>query len=646
MKKNRKPLKLQAPQFKLDGVQVRQGRGALLAASSVTLAIIILRFFGFLQLLEWAAYDQFMRLRPLEPPDRRIAIVEIDESDITTVGSWPIPDLVLAQLLEKLNQQQPLAIGLDIYRDLPVEPGYEKLIDVVESTTNLIGVRKVVRDSRGAAVSPPRMLPPSQVSAADMVTDVDGKIRRGLLSLRDSEDNIILSLGTKLALIYLEAQGISPRRTEQGIVKLGDGIFTRFQKYDGGYIRADNGGYQILLNYRGRKENFDIVSLTDILEDRLPPDFMRDRLVLIGTTAQSLNDLFYTPYSSDLIAVSEPTPGVIIHANIASQLLSTALDGRPLIKVWSEPLEWLWIFVWSCVGVGLGWKWRVTLGTVYSLFLAGGGLVIGAYLGFLAGWWVPITPPLLALAGSASAIAGHIANLERQDRQMMMNLFGQNVTPKIAKEIWNQRHQLLLKGQLVGQKMTATVVFTDLKGFSTISEDMDAAELMSWLNEYMSEMIESVLAYDGVVDKLIGDAVMAVFGVPIPRTDTEEIAKEAIAAVSCARDMGRRLRSLNQRWHKRGSPTVAMRVGIATGAVVAGSLGSHQRLNYTTIGDCVNVASRLESYDKSLDGGLCRILISEETYQYVRDLFPTEMIGKVFLKGRSQKVRVYQVLLD
>ena len=646
IKQNRKPLKLQASRFKFDWGLVWQSSGALLAAPSIALAIIIVRSLGFLQLLEWAAYDQFMRLRPLEPPDPRIAIVAVEESDIQKVGRWPIPDLALAELLEKLNQQQPLAIGLDIYRDLPVEPGYEKLVEVVKSTPNLIGVRKVVRDSRGAAVSPPRMLQPNQVSAADMVTDVDGKVRRGLLSLSDSEGKTILSLGTLLALIYLEAQGITPEATEEGIVKLGRGTFIRFQENDGGYVRADGGGYQILLNYRGTQENFEIVSMTDILEDRIPPDMMRDRLVLIGTTAQSLNDLFYTPYSSDLTAVSEPMPGVAIHANIASQLLSTALDGRPSIEVWSEPLEWLWILAWSCVGVGLGWKWRVTVGTVYSLFLAGGGLVVGAYLGFLAGWWIPVAPALLALAGSASAIAGCIANVERQDRQMMMNLFGQNVTPKIAEEIWRSRRQLLSEGQLVGQKMTATVVFTDLKSFSTISEHMDPAELMSWLNEYMSEMIESVLHHDGVVDKLIGDAVMAVFGVPIPRVSSEEIATDAIAAVSCVRDMGRRLRSLNQRWHQRGRPTVAMRVGIATGMVVAGSLGSHQRLNYTTIGDCVNVAARLESYDKSLDGGLCRILISEQTYQYVRDVFPTEAIGVVQLKGRSQQVKVYQVLLD
>lgn len=139
---------------------------------------------------------------------------------------------------------------------------------------------------------------------------------------------------------------------------------------------------------------------------------------------------------------------------------------------------------------------------------------------------------------------------------------------------------------------------------------------------------------------------MAVFGIPIPRTLPEEIAKDAITAVTCALDMGAKLRSLNQQWQQQGLPTVAMRVGIATGTVVTGSVGSRQRLNYTTIGDSVNIAARLESYDKSLDGGICRILISEETYHHIQGKFPTQFIGSVQLKGRMQPVKIYQVVFE
>jgi adenylate cyclase len=147
------------------------------------------------------------------------------------------------------------------------------------------------------------------------------------------------------------------------------------------------------------------------------------------------------------------------------------------------------------------------------------------------------------------------------------------------------------------------------------------------------------------VDKFIGDAIMAVFGVPIARTTPEEMAKDAIAAVRCAQVMASTLETLNQQWRIQGRPTAAMRVGIATGTVITGSLGSSQRLDYTTIGDSVNVAARLESYDKSLEGGICRILINKETYQYIQGRFSTKFIGEELLKGRKQSTEIYQVLL-
>jgi adenylate cyclase len=629
------------------GKGIWEWRGILIAAPGAAGLVILLRLAGLLQLLEWAALDQFFRLRPPDPAEARIVIVAIDEPDITKAGQWPIPDAVLAQLLENLKKQQPRAIGLDVYRDLPVQPGHQKLVKIFQSAPNIIGIEKVVGDAYGAAVSPtPELLRRNQVSAADLVLDADGKVRRGLLSVKAKNGKTVLGLGAQLALMYLEAKGIKPALTEDKSVKLGKAVFVRFRGDDGGYVRADDGGYQLLLNFRGRRGSFRTVSMTDVLENRLPPDLLRDRIVLIGSTAPSLNDLFLTPYSSSLFSIPTRMAGVEIHANIASQILSAALDNRPLFNVWDEPAEWLWIFVWSCAGATLGWVSKTTLRTAYIFLLVCGSMIGVSYFLFLNGWWVPVVPPLLALAGSATAIVAYIAQQDREDRQTVMNLFGRHVTPKIAEEIWRDRDQFLQQGQIVGQKMTATVLFTDLKGFSTIAERTDPATLMSWLNEYMNEMAVAVLDCDGVIDKFIGDAIMAVFGVPIPRMTKEEIAADAIAAVSCAVAMGKKLRALNEQWRVQGRPTLAMRVGIATGTVVAGSLGCSQRVDYTIIGDTVNIAARLESYDKSLDGGVCRILISEETCQYLQGKFLTKFIGSVPLKGREHPENVYLVPLD
>jgi adenylate cyclase len=370
---------------------------------------------------------------------------------------------------------------------------------------------------------------------------------------------------------------------------------------------------------------------------------MRDRIVFIGSTAASLKDVFFTPYSNNYITAQY---GVEVHAQITSQLVNAALDGRPFIKVWPELLEGLWVFLWSGVGAISGWKVLRIPWKAASIFLFSCALTGFSYLAFLESWWIPVIPPLFALAGSGVVITAYIAYIEREDRQVVMNLLGQHVSPKIAQAVWKSRYQLLKEGQLSGQKLTATVLFTDLKGFTSITEKTESETLMVWLNEYMKAMSQIVLDYDGVVDKFIGDAVMAVFGVPIPRTMPKEVAKDAIAAVSCALEMGAKLQKLNHQWQAQGRPTVAMRVGIATGTVVAGSLGSHQRLNYTTIGDSVNIAARLESYDKSLDGGVCRILIAEETYQLIQDKFPTRLIGSVQLKGRKQLLNIYQVLSE
>lgn len=638
------------------GQKIWEGRTIWMVAPGVAGIIIVLRLLGWLQLWEWATLDQYFRWRPLAPPDERIVIVGISEADLKTVGQWPIPDAGLAQLIEKIKAQNPKAIGLDLYRDFPVKPGHDELVRVFETTPNLIAIEKINEEDPSSAVSAsPVLTELGQVGFNNLVVDTDGKVRRALLYMTKNEQ-ATASFAMRLAQLYLEAHNIrlqsSPTNPE--MLLLGKGAFLPFTANDGGYVDQDDGGYQILLNYRGSSSAFHRVSMTEVLEDRIPQDLMRDRLVLIGATAISLNDFFYTPYSANEISIQERTPGVEVQAHIISHLLSSALEGQSGIQTWSELQEWLWIFFWSLTGATLCWVLRDAGGvakllprwTVIGFVLALSGLVGSTYLAFLlGGWWIPVIPPGLALLGAATVTTSYIAKFEREERQTVMNLFSRHVTQQIAETIWKDRHQLLTEGRLRGRKMTATVLFSDLKGFSTLAEHMEPEMLMSWLNEYMDAMAGLVLEHGGVVDKFIGDAVMAVFGVPINRTTSEEIAQDAIAAVHCALAMAQRLETLNQQWHIQGYPQAAMRVGIATGNVVTGSLGSSQRLDYTTLGDSVNVAARLESYDKSLDGGICRILINEDTYQYLQNKFPTKLIDRARLKGREQLTAVYQVLL-
>lgn len=374
-------------------------RWILLTALTVTLLILLLRFSGLLQGLELNLLDLFFRLRPLEAPDSRIAIVTIDETDLTQVGQWPIPDSILAQAIKKIKAQNPQAIGLDIYRDLPVEPGHTDLVKIFQSTPNLFGIEKVINNQvKPSAVLSQR----KQVGFADQVIDWDGKVRRALLSVILSEDEVRYSLGARLALHYLRPEEIVLENLGMdGKVRLGKAVFQRFTGNDGGYVRTDCGGYQILLNFRGNQSHFLTFSLRAVLNNQIPPNVLHDRLVFIGTTAESVNDLFYTPYSDGRGMM----PGVVLHANITSQILSSALEERSLISVWSDPIEYLWIGAIALVGAGITWLWSSPTVETISLLMVTGGLLGGCYLAFLLGWWLPIVPSLLALWGATVALS-------------------------------------------------------------------------------------------------------------------------------------------------------------------------------------------------------------------------------------------------
>ncbi len=394
---------------------IREWQGVLTVAPSVAAFVIVGSLTGFFQLLEWAALDQFFRLRPPEPVDDRIAIVTIEESDITRVGQWPLPDRAIAQLLKKIKAQQPRAIGLDNYRDLPVEPGHRELVEVFESTPNLIGIEKV----GGNKIAPPPALNKlGQVAASDLVVDADGKVRRALILIGTPEGHFREGLGTKVALMYLAAENLSLQTLDEKkkIYRLGRAVFVPLTGNEAGYIASDTGGYQILLNFRGGMDRFPTVSMTDVLENRIPPDFMRDRVVLIGTTAESLKDIFPTPYTNTLFVTGKLTPGVAIHANVTSQILSAAKEGRLMLRAWTKTEGALWILAWSFAGAiacrqslqsQLFKKSIYFAGTISTILGGGCLLLVGSYIAFLAGWIIPVFSPLLALTVSAVLVANY-----------------------------------------------------------------------------------------------------------------------------------------------------------------------------------------------------------------------------------------------
>lgn len=383
--------------------------------TSVGIAVLVLsiRWLGVLQAGELALGDLLFRVRPPEPHEARILVVEITEEDIQESGTWPIPDRQINRLLQALNTQQPRAIGLDIYRDLPVQPGHDELVETFVSLETLIAIEQAPdRSSRG--VAPPPNLASEQIGFNNVVQDSDGWVRRALLYLHVG-DELRTSFAMRLAAIYLEDRGLKPKASAQNPkwLQLNQQVFPPLTGNEGPYIRADDGGYQILLNYRD-PTRFDTVSMGEVLAGEVRADLIRDRIVVIGTNANSVKDSFFIPYSGRFVGQPQDVPGVSIHANLISQILSAALDNRPLISVWPESVEGLWTLLWSVVGALVIWKIRNPiqyLAALISLTMLMMGVVYGAFIG---GWWIPVVPPLLSLVGSAGVLQGILGYQEEE----------------------------------------------------------------------------------------------------------------------------------------------------------------------------------------------------------------------------------------
>ncbi|MEH2142949.1 CHASE2 domain-containing protein [Nostoc sp.] len=431
---------------------LRRGHRELITAASVAVCVLLLHSIGLLQSLELAALDQFFRLRPNEPPEERITIVVIDETDLDEVGSWPIPDTNIAQLLQKLNVHKPRAIGLDIYRNLPVDHGNQELRDVYESMPNLIGIELLTND-KNVTVLPPPGLNQDQVGFNNVLYDVDGKVRRSLLYWH-VKSQLHESFALKLALLYLKSKGITPNKAKSNpeYLQLGKAVFTRFQANDGAYVRADDRGYQILTNFpkpkcqssSGEFYSFRQVSMKDVLADKVEENLIKNRIILIGSTAPSLQDFVFIPYSSSLMGTAKPVPGIQLQAYFISELISAAVQGRPLLKVWPDLVEFLWIFIWSYLGAVTTWRIRDAIRNLLSILVSCFVLTLSAYLAFLYGWWIPIIPSLFSFGSSAIWITSNIAHMQeewKRSKEFLNHVINTISDPIFVK---NEQHQWIV----------------------------------------------------------------------------------------------------------------------------------------------------------------------------------------------------------
>ncbi|MBD2077620.1 CHASE2 domain-containing protein [Phormidium sp. FACHB-592] len=385
-----------------------------IASFAVTGLILGLRQLGWLQPLELAAYDRLVQVSPDPGLDHRLLVVGITEADIAAQKRFPVADHTLAQAITTLQTAKPRVIGLDLLRDIPQPPGRTEFLAAINAP-NVIAITNLGSAATPAAPAPPGV-PLDRIGFNDFVLDPGDVLRRNLLfadsavnhtATVDKRPTTFYSFSLRLALTYLANQKLSlqPRSNDPGLFQLGKTQFSPLESQAGGYQAIDARGYQVLLKYRGRAIARQ-VSLSDILNGKVQPDWVKDKVVLIGTTAPSGKDLFSTPYS----AASDETPrmaGVLLHAQMVSQLLDAALEGRSLFWFWSEWVEALWIAVWAAIGGALAWYIRQPMVLALSGTLLLLSLAVIVFSLFLQQGWIPLIAPAFAATATGGLVIAY-----------------------------------------------------------------------------------------------------------------------------------------------------------------------------------------------------------------------------------------------
>jgi adenylate cyclase len=618
------------------------------SAMLVATALLGLRALGFLERVELAAYDHYVGATAEGPElGDRVVIISVTEEDIRALRQWPMSDGLLAQVIERLQEYGARSIGFDIYRDLPVAPGTEHFEELLVASPTVVFPSKF-SDGRSSGVPPPRVLKGTgRAGFNNFVVDTDGLVRRGLLFMDDDEGGVGYSFALLLALYYLADEGIAPTPDpdDEELMRLGPTTFPRLDSHAGSYIEADAAGYPYLADFRRAPIDFPSIELIELLGGgRDLASRVSGRVAILGVTADSIPDVFHIPFerhgASDI-------PGVLLHAQLVSQIIRYAVGEGAAIRDIGEGLEALIIVACALAGAVLAlWSssaWRFLLtGAVAVPFLWGLG-----FLGMLQGWWVPIVPAAGAWLLSGTLVGAYLSARVRGERTELMDLFSRHVAKEVAEDVWQRRDEFMAGGRPSPARLTATVLFVDMKGYTGKADSLDPADLMEWLNAYLDLLSQDILSAGGLIDDFFGDGIMAAFGLPVPRTSDEEIRQDAISAVSSALAMEKSVRTLNEEWSQKGYPTIGIRVGLCTGAIVAGTMGSAERLKYSIVGDVVVTAQRVESLDDTehdFEREPTRILIAEATRDQVALAFEIREHAAVILKGRSEPENIYRVV--
>jgi len=661
--------------------------------------------FVFLQDIEQRSLDFRFGLRGRRVVDPRIVIVGIDDKTLETIGSYPLPRTSYAVLLRQLKQSGSRVVAFDVtfptaassealnvlaelqkeigtgapadlqhklrelqqqsdvdtqfaaalkdagnvvlghlflsaerskfsdpkleqaYYDIAWAKAFPQVLKVKSGKQDFDLGQAWIQAGGPVAAGLETNLPKLAEAAAsfgffNIAPDADGTIRRALFVIRYQDQDFFPSLALQTLRQYenIPDQQIAAYMAADGLERIQFGSRELHPWQNG----------TALINYAGPYRSYPHYSMVDVMAGKIPAEAFRDKIVLVGGTALGIGDLRNTPFEKQ----GSGYMGVEIHANILDNLLHSGEPNRTfLIRGFREELVDIGFIVFFGLVLGLWFGHsRPLAGTVTAI------AVLGAFLWFVyfsfvhwGRWYSMVIPATTLVASYASVTSFRVIHEEREKRKIRKT-FSQYLSPGVISLIEKDPQKYIRPG---GEIKELTVMFSDIRDFTTLSEGLTPNELVLLLNEYLGAMTDILFQNLGTLDKYIGDAIMAFWGSPYPQSD------HAYRACCCTLEMVARLDELNRNWVAKGGRAIAIGVGLNTGEVNVGNMGSDKRLAWTVMGDNVNLASRLEGLTKQY---CCRVIISEGTYAQVSHRFVAREVDKIRVKGKNKPVTIYELL--
>jgi adenylate cyclase len=549
----------------------------------------------------------FRLLGPQRPPVSDVVVVGITEETLAAFPyRSPIDRGFLADLIDALARGGVAAVGLDVVLDQPTEPAKDAALRRALTRTDLPVV--------AISIAPDTPMPADRRRfLAGFLTGV----RTGDANLsRDRFDDVV--------------RDHVPMHAATGIPSFPAAIATALG------VAVPGRPFPIEWQ-RGVRAGPNVPTYPAESIAVLPPGWLRGKVALIGSMIAGSDEHRSLPAT-----FGQPSFGVEIHAQVVSQLLNRRAVPAPAMP-WREILATTGLAV-AGVGLGMAWSGSIAAAALVLLGLGYAAAVLTFYA--VSGSLLPVVSPLVALAASGGSARAWRGLADRRDRRALRALFSRFVSEPVVNEIMKDRDLFMAGGRPRPAQLTATVLYADIASFTTICEGLAPEPLIAWLDRYIDAMAETIMAHDGVLLRFIGDGILAVFGVPIPRRDEAAIATDANNAVRCALAMERAMDRLNDAWAAEGLPVGGLRVGLHTGEMVAGSLGTGARMEFCLLGDTANIGARLEQLGKEYaepSPRYCTIVVGEPTWLRLRGGFPGIRIGEFTLRGRQSSIAAYRV---